>query len=654
MNSRVIVLALLVASLFSAIDANANYYTTLILHAVEEPSGPCFVTDPCPYAVTTTVRPGVTVTVHLIARHYWDLIAIQTAFDWDDWTLLGSQWDCQSVQVTTYVPSGPGPDAGTLTTAFDAITGGASTPIGRLFMIAGSGAFRQVDSIYPEGTHVVGSGFEIHPIAPGDRGLLRVAAPGIDVCDERLCGPEPTPACDGTVFTQVDVHYLGTRGVGPAIGDVNVDGLPDVVAAIDDYVATLPGIGSGTFADPIFTATGYAAALALGRLDGDDLADLAVMVDDSLVIHLGRGDGTFDLHATYPLGGWVVKLLLHDLDGDQHLDVIALDRGGDVVVVLLGNGDGTFDPSASYATVQGGLRGAALGDVTGDQIADIVVVGSDQGDGRIEILVGMGDGTFTLGGWSATIHGPLGGIALGDLDGDQILDLAVAGAYSDLDSWVDVFLGDGDGTFDWHHMEDSRICQRDLAIVDLDEDPHSDLAILTGGNCTSHALCIDGRLTVLSGQGDGTFVAGSDCLLSEEGAGGLAVGDVTGDLRTDLVVGLYGRVGVLHGTSTTGTPPVGAPPPATSVRSAPNPFYHSTTIAFANLTGSEAVASLRVYDAQGRLVRTLLDAVSVAAGERRVAWDGRDDLGRRVAAGTYFSSLRLGAEVIEHKLHLIR
>ncbi|MBD3222229.1 hypothetical protein GF314_13410 [bacterium] len=65
---------------------------------------------------------------------------------------------------------------------------------------------------------------------------------------------------------------------------------------------------------------------------------------------------------------------------------------------------------------------------------------------------------------------------------------------------------------------------------------------------------------------------------------------------------------------------------------APNPFNPRTEIRLA--VPRAGVAAVRVYDAAGRLVRTLHDG-ALAAGERRMAWDGRGDDGRAAAAGTY-------------------
>ncbi len=71
--------------------------------------------------------------------------------------------------------------------------------------------------------------------------------------------------------------------------------------------------------------------------------------------------------------------------------------------------------------------------------------------------------------------------------------------------------------------------------------------------------------------------------------------------------------------------------------SAPNPFLGATQIRFT--LAEPAGAVLRVYAPDGRLVRTLLDA-QLPAGEKTLTWDGRDDQGRYVAAGTYIVRLQ--------------
>ena len=68
----------------------------------------------------------------------------------------------------------------------------------------------------------------------------------------------------------------------------------------------------------------------------------------------------------------------------------------------------------------------------------------------------------------------------------------------------------------------------------------------------------------------------------------------------------------------------------------PNPFNPSTRIAFS--LDRSAVTALEVFDLQGHLVRTLWQG-ELAAGPHKLNWDGRDDSGQAVAAGTYLARL---------------
>jgi hypothetical protein len=70
----------------------------------------------------------------------------------------------------------------------------------------------------------------------------------------------------------------------------------------------------------------------------------------------------------------------------------------------------------------------------------------------------------------------------------------------------------------------------------------------------------------------------------------------------------------------------------------PNPFNPSTVISF-TLARGESV-NLAIYDLRGRVVRRLVDGGALPAGSHDVAWDGRGDDGRSVAAGVYLYSLR--------------
>jgi hypothetical protein len=71
----------------------------------------------------------------------------------------------------------------------------------------------------------------------------------------------------------------------------------------------------------------------------------------------------------------------------------------------------------------------------------------------------------------------------------------------------------------------------------------------------------------------------------------------------------------------------------------PNPFNPVTTIRF-HLARADRV-TLAIYDLGGHRLRTLVDA-DLAPGSYSEAWDGRDDAGRSVAAGSYMYVLGTG------------
>jgi predicted outer membrane repeat protein len=86
----------------------------------------------------------------------------------------------------------------------------------------------------------------------------------------------------------------------------------------------------------------------------------------------------------------------------------------------------------------------------------------------------------------------------------------------------------------------------------------------------------------------------------------------------------------------------------------PNPFHGTTTMVLAIPGGSTPGAVIvNVYDAAGRLVRTLLED-RIGAGRHRLTWDGTDGSGRRVPSGTYFVRMSWNREVIRTRLVLIR
>jgi hypothetical protein len=100
-----------------------------------------------------------------------------------------------------------------------------------------------------------------------------------------------------------------------------------------------------------------------------------------------------------------------------------------------------------------------------------------------------------------------------------------------------------------------------------------------------------------------------------------------------------------------GTVPVGSDATSASIlargahlqQNRPNPFERSTSISFT--LGREEAVVLEIFDVAGRRVRTLAGG-TLPAGGHAVTWDGVDDQGRALPAGSYFYRLTAG-EIVE-------
>jgi len=224
-----------------------------------------------------------------------------------------------------------------------------------------------------------------------------------------------------------------------ATGDINMDGNQDiaVIPANSNYVFLYLGNGKGGFSGPTYADLPGAVGFAIGDVNGDGIPDL---VSSYSYVALGRGNGTFKPPVFYPVAAGLfpdVNVVLADLRQDGLTDIVAQTGTGDIVSVLLNEGKGSFEDGEPTAVTGGGGCGAAA-DFNGDGKPDLAVNNS-QG---ISILLGTGKATapFTAGATMALSGADC--LVTGDLNGDGIPDLLVPTATS-----VVGYLGSGHGTF---------------------------------------------------------------------------------------------------------------------------------------------------------------------------------------------------------------
>src|SRR5262249_47333520 len=130
------------------------------------------------------------------------------------------------------------------------------------------------------------------------------------------------------------------------IGDLNRDGVPDLVVRDVDYaVVVLIGLGNGQFAPGVRYDTGLAyARVAIGDLNADGILDVIAPTDSSgqFSVFLGIGDGTLGPQAHYFSGNSPSDAVIGDFNEDAVADLAIANGAGDVSIKI-GRGDGTFE-----------------------------------------------------------------------------------------------------------------------------------------------------------------------------------------------------------------------------------------------------------------------------------------------------------------------
>jgi hypothetical protein len=343
---------------------------------------------------------------------------------------------------------------------------------------------------------------------------------------------------DGT-FAPLSTYPTGGTPNALVVGDFNHDGNPDLAVACGfpshDGVSVLLGNAGGTFQ----TVQNYSAGgqtpvtLAVGDLNGDGVQDLITangqFANNSVSVLSGIGDGSFATPSVYAAGQTPIDVAVGDFNGDGMLDVVAANQGAFMgtqegsVSVLLGNGDGSL--MASPDLIVPGPGPIAEADLTGDGIRDLAVVTTSVQFSGITVCPGLGNGAF--GTPVPAVHvNQAAAIAVADFNGDDNEDLAVASP-----SGVSIFLGNGNGTFGTPQVFAAGPSPAWIAVGDFNGDGILDLAV--ADNSASGSVSILLGNSNGNGKGDGTFQPASNV-----SAGGAATYVATGDFNSDHIVDL--------------------------------------------------------------------------------------------------------------------
>ncbi len=353
----------------------------------------------------------------------------------------------------------------------------------------------------------------------------------------------------GEVVAQTIVDAVSTLSTGSGVkamtaGFFNEDVYPDVaVVHAPDQVQIFLGQANGGFIPATPASIGVEndpAAIAAGDFNQDGFTDLVVVNRGSNSISRlwGTGNGAFSTLTpiTAGLGTAPGHIKVADLNRDGRLDLVIANEGSNNLSVLVGDGRGGFSvnnsPCPTPCAVAGSPTGIATGDFNDDNILDLAVATNSgvvsllwSGDGSINTALVAGDNPSDIG--------------VGDFNADGLLDIVVLNAGSDD---LSIFKGDGNDRFDKVDCfpgpnpatdpinENCPLTPgtmpRALLVLDFEQDGTLDIVIANEGS---------GTLSVVAGKGDGRFDLPSKSFTVGSAPKALLMSDLNQDGHNDLI-----------------------------------------------------------------------------------------------------------------------
>lgn len=340
---------------------------------------------------------------------------------------------------------------------------------------------------------------------------------GVTVMSGAGDGTFPTPVFYG--LSSFPPFGASEAAASLVAGDFRNTGLIDLVVGGRDFGSYLfTAQPDGTFVPSQASIATTASVLGSGDFNNDGNLDLVTVGTvfstqaQGLNVIFGNGDGTFQAPIQSNFEGiWAYdSMVVGDFNGDGYLDIALPNRiydannfcGGaatylSCITVLLGNGHGSFQYSYLPALVY--PDAITTGDVNGDGKPDLVVsnfnTSTTDTDGAINVYIGNGDGTFQLPVTypsTAAIGGST--IKLTDLNGDGKLDVVFANTQGNLG----VMLGNGNGSFQ-PYVGFAAGFSYSLVPADFNGDGAIDMAIIQPNEGVGEAGEVNVLLNTLGG-----------------------------------------------------------------------------------------------------------------------------------------------------------
>ena len=486
-----------------------------------------------------------------------------------------------------------------------------------------------------------------------------------------------SPASIGVFATQL--HNIAST---PAAADLNLDGVPEIIAASwnDSLVAVYRSNGTMLPGWPKKGSAPFWSSPAVGDLDGDGALDVVVGSNASRLYawrangtEIRDGDSNPATDGVYfvPSGTVISSPAIADVNVDGRREVVFGTSASRVYVLRDGVplpgwpflATGLMSSSPAIGDIVPGSPGLEIAMACGNDSVYVLTAGGQRAPGwprPLELTPGNGRVPSAI---LAPLRKHLGNPAL---------DVIVCGA----DGRLRAFDAAGNVLAGWGSLALGAPTEATPAAADLDGD--GSIEVLIGAE--------DRRLHAF--HADGSPVSGFPIEIGAEVRSTPAIWDVDGDGASDMVLagwdgkvhawrypGSFSSAGMAwpmfrHDNWHTGTAsfpiltsaePVPAPDPgpaapgasASLAQNRPNPFNPVTAIGLTVPGPSAAPVTLRVFTVDGRLVRTLVSR-RLDPGYHEVRWDGRGDSGAPLGSGVYLYRAEIGSAAFARKMALLR
>ena len=233
----------------------------------------------------------------------------------------------------------------------------------------------------------------------------------------------------------------------------------------------------------------------------------------------------------YQVSGWNASTVaVGDFNADGKPDIAVANANAPSTAVLLGNGDGSFQEYfVPYGDGQLLLAGQylAVGDFNGDGRSDIA--SANFWGAVVHVGLANADGTFGPTQVDVDLPGTPLTIATGDFNHDGKLDIVVTcSIYSES---LSLLLGNGDGTFQPRtDYPASYLGPQSMVVGDFNEDGNLDVVV------AQHYVYDGNALNILLGNDDATFRPRSPLMPGYHFPGVVTSGDLNEDGHLDLIV----------------------------------------------------------------------------------------------------------------------